>query len=203
MTKLTMKIFNINLEVREKKNTTGCFIAANHSSTVDILLLLQVANPIFITSVEVGESFSTGIITKLSDTVFVERRRKASVKNDAGRIGRMIRNGDSICLFPEGTSSDGTKLLKFKSSLFQSVAKSGIKVQPISIKYDFDHEFKGPEMVGYFGDMTFFQHILNLCKPGKIKVRMDFCEQFSTEGKDRKEICAITEERIREKFEAQ
>ena len=197
---LTLKIFDVEMEINGEQSSKGCFIAANHSSTLDIPLLLQVTYPIFITSVEVKESFLTGIITKLSDTIFVERRRKSSVIKDNRHIAGIIENGTSVCIFPEGTSSDGTEILKFKSSLFQSVAYSGIKVQPVCIKYDYSPQFKNHEKVGYYGDMTFLRHICNLCLSGKIKVRMDFCEKVSTEGKNRKEICGITEVRIREKF---
>lgn len=194
---LTMKLFNIEMTITGKQALSEkCFICANHSSTVDILVLSQTGSVRFITSVEAGNAVFTGILTRLSDTIFVERRNRTSVRKDVLTIRNALHEGFSAVLFPEGTSSDGTTILKFKSSLFETVAGSGIPVIPICIRYRYGMGFKTPQQTAYYGDMTIFGHILNLCSPGRISADIRFLEPVETESRNRKEICAETERKI-------
>ncbi|HIJ39352.1 MAG TPA: 1-acyl-sn-glycerol-3-phosphate acyltransferase [Rhodospirillaceae bacterium] len=108
---------------------------ANHISYFDIVVLGSLLSAYFVAKKEVSQWPGFGLMAKLGRTVFVDRRpRKSLGQRDemAARLGRM---GESLVLFPEGTSSDGLRVLPFKSALL-SVAESGdLPVQPISLSY--------------------------------------------------------------------
>jgi len=107
---------------------------SNHSSWLDILVLGGVVEAAFVSKAEVGKWPVVGTVARLGRTVFVSRRR-----NETGREAQEIRDrlagGDSIILFPEGTSNDGTRVLPFRSS-FLAAAQHAKQVQPISLVYD-------------------------------------------------------------------
>jgi 1-acyl-sn-glycerol-3-phosphate acyltransferase len=197
-TGLMIKLFGVQMEViGGGESAQNSFIVANHSSTIDILMLTMVKKVRFITSMEVRNSLFTGILSMLTGTLFIERRKMSSVGKDVEKIRNELNNGFSIALFPEGTTSDGLRILKFKSALFETVAHSGILVIPVRIEYFQDDEFKNISRIAYYGSMTMFRHIMNLSEKGTIKARITFLEPVETSNKDRKEICAEAEMKIR------
>ena len=110
----------------------------NHSSWLDIVVLSTVLPGRFVAKKEVAAWPVVGILAKLQRSVFVARERR-----DAGRhrdqLARCLEAGDSLILFPEGTSSDGNAVLPFKSALFavaeKAVAGAPPRVQPVSLAY--------------------------------------------------------------------
>ena len=107
---------------------------SNHSSWLDILVLGGVLEASFVSKAEVGTWPLVGTVARLGRTVFVSRTRAGTGK-EAGDIGQRLQSGDSIILFPEGTSNDGTRVLPFRSS-FLAVAQDAKQVQPVSLVYD-------------------------------------------------------------------
>lgn len=107
---------------------------SNHSSWLDILVLGSVIEASFVSKAEVGQWPAVGLVARLGRTVFVSRRRTDTGK-EAEEIQKRLAAGDSLILFPEGTSSDGTRVLPFRSS-FLAVARDAKQVQPVSLVYD-------------------------------------------------------------------
>jgi 1-acyl-sn-glycerol-3-phosphate acyltransferase len=107
---------------------------SNHSSWLDILVLGAVLQASFVSKAEVGEWPIAGTIARLGRTIFVSRKRNGTGK-EAKEIQERLAGGDSIILFPEGTSNDGTRVLPFRSS-FLAVAQDAKQLQPVSLVYD-------------------------------------------------------------------
>jgi 1-acyl-sn-glycerol-3-phosphate acyltransferase len=92
-------------------------VVANHVSWLDITVLSAVAPVSFVAKREVARWPLAGQLARLQRTIFVDRERRSSVGATAAEIGRRLAAGDAIVLFPEGTSSDGNRVLPFRSSL--------------------------------------------------------------------------------------
>lgn len=107
---------------------------SNHSSWLDILVLGGVLEAAFVSKEEVGRWPLVGTVARLGRTVFVSRKRNATGK-EATEMQARLAAGDSLILFPEGTSNDGTRVLPFRSS-FLAVAQDAKQVQPVSLVYD-------------------------------------------------------------------
>jgi 1-acyl-sn-glycerol-3-phosphate acyltransferase len=138
---------------------------ANHCSYFDIVVLGSCLDAGFIAKQEVAGWPLIGWLAKLAGTLFVERRAGQSAKQRALMRERMLERRESLILFPEGTSSDGRRVLPFKSSLF-AVAADGegdLPVQPISLAYTaLDGMPLGRGWRPYFtwyGDMELAPHI--------------------------------------------
>jgi 1-acyl-sn-glycerol-3-phosphate acyltransferase len=112
----------------------GVLFVSNHSSWLDILVLGGVLQAAFVSKAEVGTWPLVGTVARLGRTVFVSRTRTGTGK-EASEIAQRLQAGDSIILFPEGTSNDGTRVLPFRSS-FLAVAQDAKQVQPVSLVYD-------------------------------------------------------------------
>lgn len=97
--------------------TRGGVILANHSSWLDILVLGWLAPVHFVAKAEVEGWAGVGWIGRISNTVFIARKR-TEAKAQERLLAARARGGDVLCLFPEGTSSDGRRVLPFKTSIF-------------------------------------------------------------------------------------
>jgi lyso-ornithine lipid O-acyltransferase len=111
---------------------------ANHISYTDITVLGSVIPGSFIAKSEVARWPFFGWLAKLQRSVFVDRRMR-STANQRDVIAKRLAAGDSLILFPEGTSGDGNRVLPFKSALFgaaqQAEGGSPVIVQPVSLAY--------------------------------------------------------------------
>jgi len=110
---------------------------SNHSSWLDVLVLGSVLEAAFVAKAEVGTWPLVRTIARLGRTVFVSRRRSATGR-EANEIAARLAQGASLILFPEGTTSDGARVLPFRSALFGAIDPNGpaVAVQPVSVVYD-------------------------------------------------------------------
>ncbi len=112
--------------------------AANHSSWLDIPVLGGVLEACFVSKADVARWPGIGTVARLGRTVFVSRSRARTGRERDDLLGRLAA-GDNLLLFPEGTSSDGTRVLAFHSAFFAAVGagkEGGPLVQPVSVVYD-------------------------------------------------------------------
>jgi 1-acyl-sn-glycerol-3-phosphate acyltransferase len=109
---------------------------ANHVSYLDVPALGTLLDATFVAKSEVAAWPLFGWLARLGRTIFIRRSpRRADAERDL--LAARLKAGDNVILFPEGTTSDGTALLPFKSTLFSAVGDSGATpwVQPVSIAY--------------------------------------------------------------------
>jgi 1-acyl-sn-glycerol-3-phosphate acyltransferase len=115
---------------------------SNHSSWVDIPVVGGVLDGCFVAKADVGGWPIIGTIARLGRTIFVSRNR-ASTGKERDTMRSLLMAGDNLILFPEGTSSDGSRVLPFRTSFFaiaeirtgESMADLPL-IQPVSVVYD-------------------------------------------------------------------
>jgi len=155
--------------------------AANHVSYADITVLGSVIAGSFIAKAEVADWPFFGWLAKLQRSVFVDRRVRSTItQRDA--ISRRLGVGDALILFPEGTSSDGNRVLPFKTALF-AAAEHGkgltpVVVQPVSIAYTrLDGIPIGRlyrPLFAWYGDVDLAPHIWSMIGLGTVEVVVEF-----------------------------
>ncbi len=157
-----LRLTGIRLVVEGTPIQSGSLVA-NHSSWIDILSLRANRLIYFVSKSEVAKWPGIGFITRITGTVFIERRR-SEAKRQEQLLRDRIAHDQLLCFFPEGTSTDGLRVLPFKSSLFSAFFQDGagadIKIQPVSVSY---HPPAGadlpPNFYSWWGDMGFESHI--------------------------------------------
>ncbi len=184
-------------------------IASNHVSWKDILVLGAVADVAFIAKTEVADWPVFGTLARLQKTVFVAREEKRKAGHQINEIAERMRGGEIVVLFPEGTTSDGNRLLEIKSSLFGAAAAAVphvpgnvVHVQPVAIAYT---RVYGMAMGRYHrpiaawpGDIELVPHLMGVLKAQAIDVDVTFGETIEFRaGDNRKVLSAEVAARIR------
>jgi lyso-ornithine lipid O-acyltransferase len=111
---------------------------SNHSSWVDVPVLGGVLDGCFVAKVEIAHWPLVSTIAKLGRTLFVTRQR-GTTRRERDAMHQRLAAGDNLILFPEGTSSDGSRVLPFRTSFFAVTAADGgvaPLIQPVSVVYD-------------------------------------------------------------------
>jgi 1-acyl-sn-glycerol-3-phosphate acyltransferase len=139
----------------------------NHTSWLDILVLGSVLRASFVSKSEVGQWPVIGFVAKLGRTVFVSRRRTSTVLREADTMRERLQAGDSLILFAEGTSNDGTRVLPFRSA-FLAAAADAKAVQPVSLVYDrlggLPACRRDRPLFAWYGDMDIASHFWRIAR---------------------------------------
>ncbi len=150
-------------------------VVANHSSWLDIYALNACQSVCFVSKAEVARWPFIGWLARATGTVFIERdRRRARVQQ--AEFEERIRAGHRLLFFPEGTSTDGRRVVPFKSTLFEAFYTHGLEhvmqIQPVSVIYHAP-EGEDPRFYGWWGAMALAPHLLQTLaarRQGRIEV---------------------------------
>nr|WP_253913151.1 lysophospholipid acyltransferase family protein [Pseudoruegeria sp. HB172150] len=138
-------------------------IVTNHASWLDILVLNAVTPVTFVSKAEVARWPGIGFLARIAGTIFITRdARHAGQHRDL--LECYLRAGHRLAFFPEGTSTDGIRVLPFKSTLFAALFMPdlpALSVQPATILYRAPEGEDG-RFYGWWGDMDFGVHALKL-----------------------------------------
>lgn len=197
--RLGLRILNVKVNHQGiRSEVKKRLIVANHLSYLDVLVLAAYYPSLFITSVEIKETFLLGQITKLAGCFFVERRKEKRSSNTKEQELKSLHSkfdeDFNIFLFPEGTSSDGKEVLPFKATFFQLAVDSQTPVVPLCLKYS----GRGAEFVPWYGAMTFPDHLLKLCFQKEILANVS--EQDEIWAQDRFEFAQVAHKYISEAY---
>lgn len=205
------RLFGIRLEiVGAVRRDRPVLLIANHSSWLDIPVISAVAPVSFVAKREVGSWPGVSTLARLQRTVYVDRERRSAVGETAGEIIERLAAGDAIVLFAEGTSSDGNRVLPFRTSLFAAakppakvaVAATDAVVQTISVVYTKLHGVplgrSDRPLTGWYGDMELPPHAWALLGAGPIDVRVVVGEPVPLDDfADRKALARHSEDEVR------
>jgi 1-acyl-sn-glycerol-3-phosphate acyltransferase len=168
------------------ENGSPVLYVANHASYLDIIVLGSLLHGYFVAKSEVAGWAGFGFLARISRTVFIERSRGATARERNGLLARFDL-GESLILFPEGTSNDGNHVMPFKSSFF-SVAEGEVRgadgtprpvaVQPVSVAYTMLDGLPITRalrpFLAWYGDMTLAPHLIGALGMGRITVEVEF-----------------------------
>lgn len=180
-------------------------LVANHVSWLDIPVLSAVAPLSFIAKKEVGTWPFISSLARLQRTVFVDRTRRTAVGKVASEMSKRLDQGDVLILFAEGTSTDGNRVMPFKTALFAAAFSEGnpdLCVQTLSLTYTRLHGIPlgraDRSIVGWYGDMEIGDHGWTLLKAGPLDVRIKVSEPVPlSEFASRKDLAEHAEKIVR------
>jgi 1-acyl-sn-glycerol-3-phosphate acyltransferase len=160
-------------------------LVSNHLSYLDILVLATLTPAVFVSKSEVRHWPVFGWFARMAGTIFLHRTRRTDVVRISEEIGAVLRDGHLVVLFPEGTSSDGRQVLPFRSSLLEPINGQERPLSVACISYAVAGG-SAENDVCYWGEMTFFPHLVKLLTKGKIlaRVRFSMVERGTDNRKD-------------------
>lgn len=156
-------ILGLRRRVHGRPETGGGAVVANHSSWLDIFTLNAAQRIVFISKSDVRDWPGIGLLARATGTVFIERNRREA-RTHGNLIAGRIAQGHRLLFFPEGTSTDGRRVLPFKPSLFEAFLAAdddNLVIQPVTVIYTAPPG-QDPRFYGWWGDMDFAPHLLRV-----------------------------------------
>jgi lyso-ornithine lipid O-acyltransferase len=184
-------------------------IVANHISWLDIPVIGATRPVSFIAKSEIAGWPGIGLLARMQRTIFIDRSRRTATAATTSQMGERLLKGDSVVLFAEGTTGDGSRILPFRSSLLGAVKEAlgpdgdgEITVQPLAVLYTGRHGLPGGRAerarLAWYGDTELSPHLLDILKGGPIDVRLVWGEPIRM-GREhsRKEATRLAEAEVR------
>ncbi len=213
--RIVARLFGFRITiVGEMPEGRPLLLVANHTSWSDIVVLSATGQVSFIAKSEVKSWPVFGFFAVLQRTVFVERERRGKTGEQTSDIARRLADGDAMVLFPEGTTSDGNRVLPFKTALFgaahAAIREAGVPeviVQPVAIAYTGVHgmamgRYHRP-IASWPGDVQLMPHLKGILREGAIDVEVRFGEPIVvTADTDRKALARTMENRVRAQLQS-
>lgn len=202
---MRIRVRVIGMQVRDRP----VLFVSNHVSWSDILVIGSLSPVAFVAKSEVRKWPLVGITAKIQRTVFVDRARRNQTGYAVAEIAKRLETGTSVVLFAEGTSSDGNRVLPFRSALVGAIrdasrrgSDGGVLIQPMAICYTGVHGLptgrQHMPLVAWYGDLDFLPHIKTFVKRGAVDAVVSFGEPVTASGEeDRKDMARRLESTVR------
>jgi 1-acyl-sn-glycerol-3-phosphate acyltransferase len=144
-------------------------LVANHVSWLDVLVLNTVRPATFVSKHELGAWPAIGVLLARTGTVLLRRGNGRAARSALREIGALLGAGSAVAIFPEGTTSDGTRMLPFRPALFQAAVNENRAVLPLSLSY---HNAHGEHCAAaaFVGDMSLVQSLRRIASVPRIVV---------------------------------
>lgn len=186
---------------------------ANHVSYLDIVMIGSLVSGSFVSKAEVRTWPGFGFLAWAGRTIFIDRR-PSETKRNRDMIAARLRHNEPLILFPEGTSTDGNRVLRFKSALFNAAelateeAAEGVEhgsrvhVQPVAVAYTRWHGvpmgYAHRPHYAWYGDMDLVTHLWELMVRGGFRAEITFLPAVAVDRfPDRKALAAYCEAEVR------
>lgn len=175
-------------------------VVSNHLGYLDVLAFSALGPCVFVSKAEVNRWPLFGMLARTGGTIFVDRKRARSARIAAREVQDALQQEITVVLFPEGTSSDGTAVLPFRSSLFGASIQVRQPIHPARISYSAPGGSVERD-VCYWANMTFGPHFLKLLSLPHIAAFIQFGRSVHSQN-DRKVAARLAHEAVVELAEA-
>ncbi|RDI62189.1 lysophospholipid acyltransferase family protein [Microvirga subterranea] len=211
--RVLLRLFNVRVTERGKPpGEAATLVVANHVSWLDIPVIGSLHPLSFIAKSEIEGWPVVGHLARLQRSVFIDRqRRKATAEVNDALAHRLVK-GEAIVLFAEGTTSDGNRLLPFRSSLVGAAQTAlmhdsveRVLLQPLAITYTRRHGLpvtrRDRPFIAWYGDMDLAPHLKMFVRATPLDVVVTWGEPIPFNG-NRKEATAQAEAAVRRTVKA-
>lgn len=137
-------------------------VVANHLSYLDIVIAAAAMPCAFVAKEEIAAWPVFGTMARMAQTIFLNRASRASAWAAADQMVARLHQGVSTLFFPEGTSTDGSELARFHSTLFAAAIETGCPVVPAAIFYRPHAAGMAERDLCWYGDDAFLPHLLKV-----------------------------------------
>ena len=170
-----LDIFGIQLRVLNEQvlPPSPFLIVANHISWIDIHAINAFKPMCFVAKSEVESWPIFGWMAKQLGTIFIKRENLRHARQVSEIVSKAL-NSKSICIFPEGTSTDGEDVLPFKSNLFEAAIIANVPIYALAISYKSLKLGSLNKSPAFVGDMSLLQSMNNILNDGDLVVELNF-----------------------------
>jgi 1-acyl-sn-glycerol-3-phosphate acyltransferase len=183
-----LALLGVEVDVRGVPPAAPFLLVCNHLGYLDVLVLASRLDAAFVAKAEVASWPMIGLLCRSMGTLFVDRGRKSSLPAALAAIEGELSRGRGVVLFPEGTSSDGARVLPFHPSLLAAALRAGMPVSWAALQYRTPRGAPpAGDAVCWWGEMAFLPHLWNLLALPGIEAKLRLGDE-QVAGGDRKEL---------------
>jgi len=194
--KRLLSIFEIKVQVQGLNNFLSnqkqYLMVANHISWIDIIVIQSVKPSIFVAKSDVASWPLFGWVAQMTGTIFIKREKVSDIKKALKKMKRRLMKR-SVCIFPEGTSTNGRYLLPFKSNLFQASIDTNKSILPLCLRYKQKSVYS--DKPAFVDDMSLVDSIMKIKNENDISVEVDVLQPIRPRG-SRKVLAVYIQEII-------
>lgn len=150
----------------------GRLLLANHVSWIDIFAIAAALPARFVAKSEIGEWPLLGALVTRAGTLYIERGRRHAVADTNEQMLKHMRAGESVAVFPEGTTSRGDTLLPFHSNLLAPALKGGSEVWPVVLHYTDGRAFS--DAAAFVGELTLVGSLAKVLVARRLQIEVAF-----------------------------
>jgi lyso-ornithine lipid O-acyltransferase len=204
-----LRLFDVRVSERGRPpdQTAATLVLANHVSWLDIPVIGSLHPLSFIAKSEIDGWPLIGFFARMQRSVFIDRQRRRATAEATHAVAHRLKKGDVIVLFAEGTTSDGNRLLPFRSSLVGAAQTAltdpgigPIHLQPLAITYTRRNGLpvtrRERPAIAWYGDMELAPHLSLFVREGPLDAVVAWGDPIRFDG-DRKRATAAAEAAVR------
>jgi 1-acyl-sn-glycerol-3-phosphate acyltransferase len=170
----TLRLLGLRLQTNGACTPGPCLIVANHVSWLDIAVI-HAACPRarFVAKADVRRWPLLGWFIAGPGTLFITRERKRDAVRVVHEMAQALGRGETVAIFPEGTTGTGAPVLPFHANLLQAALTAEVPVQPVALRYS-DPQRRFSHAVEYVGDTTLVASFLRIVAADAVSVQVQF-----------------------------
>ena len=184
--RLVLRALSVRFVVEGEPGPRTGVVASNHVSYLDIPVLAAATQQVFLAKSEVRDWPVIGWFARTAGTQFIDRKRRSDVARQNADFVHIVENDAVLTLFLEGTSTDGSLVRPFRSSLLEPAVEHRWPVTPAAIHYTCSGADVAQD-VCWWGDMGFFEHLFRLVRADTVTAHIRFGNPVAP-GEDRKAL---------------
>jgi 1-acyl-sn-glycerol-3-phosphate acyltransferase len=165
---------------------TGALLVMNHVSWADVFVLTAVVPVRFVAKAEIARWPLLGRFAAAVGTVFVERGRRHAVSDVNRVVAERLRAGQSIGIFPEGTTTDGSRVLRFHANLIQAALDAKAPVVPVAL--DYRQDGRASTAAAFIGEMTLVESLWRVLVTPRLTARLHWLPEIDCAGLSRQAV---------------
>jgi 1-acyl-sn-glycerol-3-phosphate acyltransferase len=182
-----LRILGIELVVQGTPPLSGpVLLVANHISWLDILVMHAARHCRFIAKSEVHHWPLIGRLATGAGTLYIEREKRRDAMRVVHHMAERLRAGEVLAVFPEGTTTDGTRLLPFHGNLVQAAISAQAPVLPMALRYEDARTGAISLAPAYVDDDTLVGSVWRLLRAPPVRARVSFGDLQQPRGRDRR-----------------
>jgi 1-acyl-sn-glycerol-3-phosphate acyltransferase len=182
-----LRRLGIALDSHGEPRRGATLVVANHVSWLDILAINAVLPSRFVSKSDVRSWPLIGWLVACGGTLFIERERKRDALRVVHQVAEALAKGQTIALFPEGTTSEGHGLLPFHANLLQAAVSTGTPVQAVALRFA-DASEAVSQAAAYVGDTHLLRSLWSVVTASGMRARLQWLQPIEPQGADRREL---------------
>ena len=191
-----LRHMGLTLDVQGSVRPGANLLVSNHVSWLDIAALhAAVPHARFVSKADVLRWPLLGWLIRGAGTLFIERERKRDAVRVVHAMAESLRAGDTVAVFPEGTTGPGPELLPFHANLLQAAIATATPVQPAVLRYaDARHRFS--PAVEYMGDTSLLQSLWRVATARGLRVSVELLPAQASAHADRRALALVLQNMV-------